>query len=142
MTSGLKDRAWKLIEIAFCVALAWLVLSDWKSFLAWSLGSAVELVIAVLSLLVLAIAFVAIKKPENDSENFLRNFLFRSMLIGFALCIPCAFFAPTRKVVRFLMGLQAIQVASDLVRLSIVCAIIGLVIQGLLHLTGRLIRSK
>lgn len=35
MSQTLKDRAWKLFELAFYIGLAVLVLNDWKGFVAW-----------------------------------------------------------------------------------------------------------
>jgi hypothetical protein len=50
------------------------------------------------------------------------------------------FFSTTRKVLRFLVNLNAVQMAADLVRLAIVLALIGLILQGLFHLVRSVLR--
>ena len=68
-------------------------------------------------------------------RNPLWSFLFRSLLIGAVLGLPGAlFFSPIEKVLRFLMRLQAVQIAGDLVQLAIVFTLLGLILQGLFHL--------
>ena len=71
---------------------------------------------------------------DNDSgRNAVRYFLARSMLIGFAFTLPCVFFAPTRRVLRFLRDLEAVQIATELFQLAIVLTLVGLIVQGLFH---------
>jgi uncharacterized membrane protein YbhN (UPF0104 family) len=64
MNQTLKDKAWKLFEIAFCVALVWLVIIDWKAFLAWLSDSVLIFAAAVIPLLLLAILLFAIEKND------------------------------------------------------------------------------
>jgi hypothetical protein len=63
-----------------------------------------------------------------------RAFLFRTMLIGFAFTLPCVFFAPTRRILRFIRDLEGVQVATELFQLAIVLTIVGLILQGLFYL--------
>lgn len=72
---------------------------------------------------------------DNDSgSNAVAYFLVRSLLLGFPLYLCGVFFSPTRRVLRFLMGLGAVQMAADLVRFVIVLTLLGLVIQGAFYL--------
>jgi len=74
-----------------------------------------------------------------------RDFLFRTMLIGFAFTLPCSFFAPTRRALRFIRDLEAVQVATELFQLAIVLTLVGLILRGLFYLVRsglRLFSSK
>ena len=64
MNQTLKDRAWKLVEIIFPVALVWFVVTHWKSFLAWLFNSATILAAAVIPLLLLAFLLFALERNE------------------------------------------------------------------------------
>lgn len=70
---------------------------------------------------------------NDDSSYAVRYFLARSLLIGFAFTLPCVFFAPTRKVLRFIRDLEAVQMATELFQLVIVLMLVGLIIQGIFH---------
>jgi hypothetical protein len=147
MNQTLKDKAWKLFEIGFYAVLVWLVVVDWKSFLTWSLDSVVIVAEAVIPLLLLAVLLFVIEKNDrggsvsNDNRGYaIRYVLFRSMLIGAAFGIPGVFFPQTRKVLRFLRDLEAVQIATDLFRLVIVLTLLGLILQGLFYLLRRGLR--
>jgi hypothetical protein len=64
MNQILRDKAWKVFEITFCIALIWLVVIDWKSFLAWLFDSWVIFAAAVIPLLLLAIVLLAIERND------------------------------------------------------------------------------
>ena len=64
MNPALKDKAWKLFEISLCIALVWLVVTDWKPFLAWLFDSVMILAAAVIPLILLAIVLFAIERND------------------------------------------------------------------------------
>ena len=64
-----------------------------------------------------------------------------TILIGFAVTLPCAFFAPTRRVIRFIRDLEVVQIATELFQLAIVLTLVGLIVQGLFYLVGSGLRS-
>lgn len=82
---------------------------------------------------------------DNDSSSSAaRDFLARlvlTILIGFAVTLPCVFFAPTRKVLRFIRDLEAVQTATELFQFAIVIALVGLIVQGLFHALRSGLRS-
>jgi hypothetical protein len=67
MNPALKDKAWKLFEIAFYVGLAIFVILDWKSFVSWPL---------LLPVMGIAIGFIGLLtqwlKAERTSRVILR----------------------------------------------------------------------
>jgi predicted membrane channel-forming protein YqfA (hemolysin III family) len=149
MNQTLKDKAWKLVEITFYVAVVLLVVVDidWKSFLAWSLDSALIVAEAVIPLFLLAVLLFVIERNDrassvsnDDSGHAVRYFLFRSMMIGAAFGIPGVFFPQTRKVLRFLRNLEAVQIATDIFHLVIVFTLLGLILQGLFHVARSALR--
>ncbi len=71
----------------------------------------------------------------------LKDFLFRSMMIGAAFGIPGVFFPQTRKVLRLLRDLEPVQVATDIFQLMIVLTLLGLILQGIFHLLRSGLRS-
>jgi hypothetical protein len=64
MNQTLRDKAWKVFEIAACTALVWFVVIDWKSFLAWLFDSGAIFAAAVIPLLLLAIVLLAIERND------------------------------------------------------------------------------
>jgi hypothetical protein len=71
---------------------------------------------------------------NNDSGYAARYFLFRSMMIGLAFWLPACFFPQTRRILGFLVDLEAVQAATELFQLVIVLTLLGLILQGLFHL--------
>jgi hypothetical protein len=78
---------------------------------------------------------------DNDGGYVVRYFLFRSMMIGAAFGIPGIFFPETRKLLRFLRDLEAVQIATELFQLAIVLTLLGLILQGIFHLLRSGLRS-
>jgi hypothetical protein len=78
---------------------------------------------------------------DHDSSFAVRYFLFRSMIIGAAFYLPGVFFPQTRKLLRLVMNLEAVQMATELLRLVIVLTLLGLILQGLFYFLVSLIRS-
>jgi hypothetical protein len=78
---------------------------------------------------------------NDSSSNAVRNFLARSMLIGFAFSAPGMFFAPVRALFRFIRDLEAVQMATELFQLAIVLTLLGLILQGLFYLLRSGLRS-
>jgi hypothetical protein len=84
----------------------------------------------------------SVSHDENDSgyaASF--YFLFRSMMIGAVFAIPGVFFPQTRKVLRFLRDLEAVQDATNLFQLVIVLTLLGLILQGLFYVLRSGLRS-
>lgn len=139
MNPTLKDKAWKLFGIVFNVALAVFLILNWKSVLAWLFDSGLILLQAILPLLFLAVLFGSVSNNENSSY-VVRYFLFRSIIIGFAVALPSIFFPQTRKVLRFIRDLEAVQIATELFQLVIVLTLLGLILQGLFYLVRNVLR--
>jgi hypothetical protein len=78
---------------------------------------------------------------NGGSGYVVRYFLFRSMMIGAVFGIPAVFFPQTRKLLRFLMDLEAVQITTELFRLVIVLTLLGLILQGIFHLLRSGLRS-
>jgi hypothetical protein len=65
MNPTLKDKAWKLSEIALpIIALIWVVAIDWKSFVAWLFDSVSIVLEAVIPIVLLAILFFALERND------------------------------------------------------------------------------
>ena len=71
---------------------------------------------------------------NDDSGYAVRYFLFRSMMIGAAFYLPSLFFPQTRKVLRFVRDLEAVQIATEIFQVVIGLTLLGLILQGIFHL--------
>ncbi len=78
---------------------------------------------------------------DDNSGYVVWYFLFRSAIIGLAFSLPFLFFPQTRKVLRFLRDLEAVQAATDFFHAVIVFTLLGLILQGLFHLVRSGLRS-
>ena len=68
MNQTLGDKAWKLFEIAFCVALASFILIRWKSFLDWLVWYVADLVKGIILLLIVVVLTELIRSMlPNDN---------------------------------------------------------------------------
>jgi hypothetical protein len=64
MNRTLKDRAWRLFEVAVPATLVLLVVIHWKSFLVWLFDSGMVVAEAVIPLLLLAVLLFATEKSH------------------------------------------------------------------------------
>jgi hypothetical protein len=77
---------------------------------------------------------------NNGRSNAVKDFLVRSMLIGFLFALPAMFFAPTRAVFRFIRDLEAVQMATELFLFAVVLTLLGLILQGLFYFVRSALR--
>ncbi len=68
MNQTLKDKAWKVFEIAFYVALASFVLIRWKSFLDWLVWYVADLVKGIIFLMLIAVLFFLVRAMVKSDE--------------------------------------------------------------------------
>lgn len=145
MNPTLKDKAWKLFGIVFNAAIVVFLILNWKSVLAWLFDSGLIVLQATLPLIFLAVLFFAIERGDSvsnheNSSYVVRYFLFRSIIIGFAFALPGIFFPQTRKALRFIRDLEAVQITTELFQLVIVLTLLGLILQGLFYLARSVLR--
>jgi hypothetical protein len=79
-------------------------------------------------------ATLASVSNNDNGSHVVRYFLLRSIIIGFAFYLPACFSPQTRRVLRFIRDLEAVQVATDLFQRVIILTLLGLIIRGLSHL--------